>query len=158
MKGIRSAAQNVIQGLVKKPITLNSGGTATTDGAAIEEPWRLGRVVEFQMVGDVPGSSGLTVKVIGKKRSDGNWEALKDKDGNDLAFTASKLADGAALETGSLYGSIPVSKLDAEKYSAITLRAANAEATNVVWAATYQIRDLYELPSSQVDDLVSKLA
>lgn len=134
-----------------------SVGQATVVGPAITEPWRTGRQVSFILLGGVLGAAvAITAKIEGLKRSDGTtWEALKQNDGTtDLVFPTAKTADAAALENGALLGTVDVSRILGETYSAIRLSLAQATASvTALVGAAYVISDVHEHPTGQVDDL-----
>lgn len=132
---------------------------SAVNGADINEPWKVGRNLAFHLVaGAMVATDALTITVQGKKRSDSAYEAVKDKDGNNLIFTVTKTSDGGALENGHLLGTVDLERFDGNKYSDIRLSAINAVALNVLLAAAYEISDPHARPTGQVDDLLSKQA
>lgn len=148
---------SVVVGLALAP---QSVGQASASGATISEPWRIGRQISFILLGGVFGTAvAATCKLEGLLRSDGaTWQTLKQDDGiTDLGFTASKLADTAALELGALLGTVDVSRLDSTTYKAIRLKyTQSTSAVTALIGAAYVISDLYSRPSTQTDDLFSK--
>lgn len=148
--------ENVFAGVAFVPAAVDD--SPAVNGPAISEPWRLGRNLAFHMLaGAMAATDAMTITVQGLLRSDGTtWEAVKDKDGNNLIFTVAKASDGAALENGHLLGTVDLERFDANTYKSIRLSAVNAVAQNVTLAAAYEISDLYSHPSGQVDDLLSK--
>lgn len=146
--------------VVGMALTPQSVGQASVNGSTISEPWRIGRQLSIILLGGVFGTAvAATCKFYGLRRSDGTtWDVLKEDNGStDLAFTASKLADTAALEGGTLLGTIDVSKFDATTYKAIRIvyNQTTAAVTALV-AACYVISDLYNHPGTQTDDVFSK--
>lgn len=154
MKG-NNFGQRCKLALLSKPVTVKSDATASIDGAALNEPWRKARQIAFFGSADVPAASGLTVKLIGKKRSDASWVVITDKAGADIQFPTAKLGDGGTLETAGLLGVIDVEDLVAETYSDYTLRAANSAATSVVVCLFALLVDLLTIPSDQVDEFAA---
>lgn len=148
MKG-ENALQRMKYHPILKPTAVNN---TTVDGAAISEPWRDGRRIVFGIRADIPGSSDLSCKVIGKKRSDGNWEAVLDKAGAEILFPGAKLEDATDGETVGLLGELDLSRFKAETYSDISLRFINGAATAVVASAWGLVTDLYSVPSGQADE------
>src|SRR5688572_2142078 len=97
LKGNNVAHRQIpVKGL--KPTTINN---TTADTAWINEPWKQGRKLVAIANGDIPASSVMTIKVLGKKRSDGSTVVLKDSGGStDWQFTTTELNDGQTLEGG----------------------------------------------------------
>lgn len=135
-------------------LTLNSGGTATADVLKVSLMPLLGRLVTFLLTAVVPAASGLSIKLIGRKLSDGNWEVVTDKAAADIAIAAGKLGDGQAIETDGIMATVDVEDFKA-KYSEIGLRAANSAATDVVPSGVALVSDLFSEPSNQVDEFDS---
>jgi len=157
-------------GLALKPQDIN---TTKILGEAIEAPWKKGRFLLFDIIAAAFAASDvITVTVQG--RISGSyltstststlepyiWEDVLDKDGNSLIFTAE--ADGGTLEDGSITGSIDLNRLSliaqdgTSKYDALRIVAINANAANVVVGGHYRITDLYEVPGTITDGLISK--
>jgi hypothetical protein len=159
-------------GLALIPQNIN---TTRILGETIEAPWKKGRFLSFQVIGGAfAAADTITVRVEGRIAGTYNhgttttpspylWEAVQDKDGNDLAFDDQDDTD--ALENGHLFGTIDLNRLsiiaqdDESQYDALRLTAINDNAANVVVGATYRITDLFENPGSQSyedDQLLSK--
>lgn len=149
----------VLHGLALETKATGTGGTTT--GATIVEPWHKGREISFLLVGGDHGAAATATCVVqGRRRDNASWEALKNKAGTDLQFTASKLADGGALEDGTLLGTVPLENVDNETYDAMRLLyTRGAQAVDTLVGAAYIISDLYTCPSSQhtADDLYGQL-
>ena len=159
MKG-NNFQHQIQHGLALETQGVGTGGVIT--GKTIKEPWRVGRQISFLLVGGDHGAAATaTCKVQGLKRSDGTtWENLKESDGTtDLEFTASKLADTAELEDGTLLGTMHLSTVDGSTYEAMRLLyTRGAQAVDVEIGAAYIISDLYTVPDAQglKDDLFAK--
>ncbi len=129
---------------------------AATAVAIPDSTLRKGRQLAFRLLaGAFATSATATCSVQGQKRADDAWENLKNGAGTDIAFTASELADGGALEVaGQFLGTVPVSEIDLAKYKAVRLlfTATHATATMVV-AASFTLFDLYDVSGGQVDKL-----
>src|SRR5262245_53287241 len=141
--------------LLFKGIAAQSVSSITSiDGDAITEPWKLGRRLTFLWIfGAFAGTaSGLAI-VQGKKRSDGNWENVVDKDGNALQIPAAKLDDAGALESNPAWASVDLSNIDSTTYSALRARFTNEVAVAMLIACAYILDDLYEIPSGQADEI-----
>lgn len=149
---------NNFQHEIKAGVALvpQSVANATINGATISEPWKIGRQISFILVGGAfAASATATCAVQGLKRSDGTtWEALLNKNGVAVAFPAAKLADTAALENGSLLGTLPLRDINNATYKAlrITFTAIHATATMLV-GCVYVISGARRLPSGQADEL-----
>lgn len=125
----------------------------TVDGAAIIEPWRIGRTLTFLTVGSVPAGAVMSCEVQAQLRSDDSWEDID----SSLAFTPSKLANnGVADETGCLVGELALSAVNSDTYKAVRLRFQNTNASSAIFGVSYVIGDLRHHPSGQVDDLWDK--
>ena len=148
--------ENVEVGLALLPQVV---AAVAKSGATILEPWKKGRTLSFILLGGaMTTDDALTITLQGQKIADDSWAALTDLDGDTLTFTTTKTADAAALDSGSLIGSIPLSKIDGDTYKAVRIVAVNGVAQNVILGAAYVISDLYSAPSSMTDDLLSKVA
>lgn len=135
-----------------------SVASATVNGATIQAPWSYGNQIRFLLLGGAfaAGSSGR-VKVQGQRIDDDSWEALKEYDGTtDLEFTVTALDDAGALENGYLSGTLDLARVDVETYQAIRLTATAENANAQLFAAAYEIFELYETPSGGTDDLWTK--
>lgn len=143
-------------GLALAPQSVNN---AVVNGAAIAEPWSLGRLLSFILIGGAFGTAATgTLIVQGLKRSDGTtWEALKDKDNATLAFPVADLADAGPLEAGAILGSVPLGRVDGITYKSVRLVYDNDVAVAVLIGAAYVISDLYAEPSGQADHLFALL-
>jgi len=134
-------------------------GNSAVNGPAISSPWKIGRYISFLLVaGAMTTNDALTIKVQSQDAA-GTWSDVTEADGTTtLQFTAANTADGGSLESGSLLGTIDLSRFDfpTTDAKAVRLSAINAVAQNVLLSAVYQISDLYTLPGSQADDLLSK--
>lgn len=148
--------QKVVVGLALVPLARGSGVAGT--GATISEPWKIGRQISFLLIGGAQGTAATATCVVQiQKRSDSSWESMLDEAGNALTFTASKLADTAEIENGTILGTIDLSKVSATTHNAMRiLYTRGAQAVNTDFGAAYIISDLYKTPSSQTDDLFSK--
>jgi hypothetical protein len=152
MKG-NVLSQHVVVATALATQTVAAAGTGT--GATLSEPWDIGRQASVLLQGGAVGASATaTCKVEGQKRSDGNWEALKDGGGtNDLQFPVARLADsGGAIENGALIGSINLADVNAETYKAIRIVFVAAVQDYLV-SGTWIISDLIQHPSGQADEL-----
>lgn len=141
-------------------IPAQSIANATVNGAELKEPWTKANQVAIVFLGGAFATSASgRLFVQGKKRSDASWVTLKQWDGTtDLEFTATKLDDAGDGESKSLLGTIDVSRLDSETYSAIRVifTAEHASATQLV-AVGYLLTDMHARPTAQVDELWSKM-
>jgi len=131
----------------------------TVNGSEIKEPWTLGRQLVLTLVGGAIAAGGTNACTVqGLKRSDGTtWEALLDKAGASLIFTASKLQDTAQLENGIVRGCIPLDRVKAGTYKSIRVSFAVTGAFATLVGASYEIVDLFELDQAATDDLFGKL-
>lgn len=145
-----------VTGVALVPQSVNNN---TANGAAISEPWRIGRQLSFILIGGAFGTAVTgTMKVQAQQRSDGSWVQLKAKDGvTDLQFDAALLADASSLENGSALGTLDLARLDADTYKAIRLVYVNAVAQAVLIGAAFVISGVFSTPSGQADNLFSKL-
>lgn len=127
----------------------------TVDGSAINEPWKIGHQMALIASAAIPGASTLTIKLQGKKRSDGTWVDIVDKAASPatVKFTQAKIDDGGQVDGGVLLGTVPLDKLDSTTYSDLRVRAINGTASAVVLTVIALIVDLYSHPGSEVDDL-----
>ncbi len=99
-----------------------------------------------------------TITLQGRKKSDGTFANITDKDGNPLRFTATLLDDGGTLETsGIVCGTYPLAFLDADYDGVrITVQESGNAAMNV--AAVGVLCNLRETQADQVtDDLIAKV-
>lgn len=151
MKG-ENFNQRVKRELVLKPTACNN---TTVNGAWINEPWRKGRQITFLVSLDLPASSSMSVKVIGKRRDNGNTDILVDKAAAEVQFPAAKLVVDGDAETKGLMGTIDLEDIKAETYSDVSLRFINAAVAAAVVEAQAIISDLYDIPSNEVDDLAA---
>lgn len=156
--------------LALKPQNIN---TTKILGETIEAPWKKGRFLVLDVIGAAFAASDvITITVQG--RIAGSyltatstttlepyiWEDVLDKDGNSLIFDAQ--ADVGDLENGHITGTIDLNRLSitaqdgVKKYDALRIVAINANAADVVVGASYRITDLYEVPGSLTDGLLSK--
>ncbi len=131
----------------------------THEGETISEPWKIGHLLTFLFLG---GAFAATVDgaivIQGLKRSDGTtWEALKDKDGNNLVVTPTKLDDGGALENGIIVGSIPTEDIDSGTYMAVRAHYTESGNAAALVAGAAIITGLRDVPSGDTDDLLSKV-
>jgi len=141
-------------------LATQSISNTTVNGAAILEPWSIGRQLVITLVGGAIAAGGTNACTVqGLKRSDGTtWEALKQKDGTtDLIFTASKLQDTAQLENGVVRGCIPLDRVKGSVYKSIRISFAVTGAFATLVGASYEIVDLHEMDEVATDDLFSKL-
>ena len=139
--------------------TQSVGQSATATGVTIDTPWIHGRQLSFLLVGGDHGAAATaTCKVQARQISDAQWVTLKEADGTtDLGFTAANLADTAALEDGTLLGTIDMGFLNGDVYDAVRLLyVRGAEAVSALVGAAYIISDLYGHASGTVDDLFPK--
>lgn len=146
--------ENVKTGVALVPQNINN---SAVNGADIKEPWKSGRNLALHLIAAAMAATDvLTITIQGKKRSDGVYEAVQDRNAVDLIFTVSKTSDGGALENGVLLGTIDLERVDGNKYSDLRISAINAVAVNVLLACIYEISDVYSRPTGQVDDLLEK--
>jgi len=141
-------------------LAAQSISNTTVNGAAIVEPWAIGRQLVLTLVGGAIAAGGTNVCTIqGLKRSDGTtWEALKQKDGTtDLTFTSTKINDTQQLENGIVRGCIPLDRVKAGTYKSIRVSFAVTGAFATLVGASYEIVDLFELDQAATDDLFGKL-
>lgn len=153
---MRNFQHSHLCGLALAPQSVNN---AVVNGAEIKEPWSLARQLTFIVTGGAFGTAATgTLKVQGLKRSDGTtWEALKDKDGNDLAFPVADVADAGPLENGCVIGTLPLGRVDGVTYKSVRLVYDNDVAVAVLIGASYVLSDLYVEPSGQADRLFALL-
>lgn len=146
--------ENVFAGVAFIPAVVSN---TPVNGVTISEPWQKGRnLALLLLIAAMTTNDALTVTVQGRKRSDGNWEAVKDKDGNNLTFTVSKTSDTGAGENGCLLGTVDLQRKYGTTYNAIRVSAVNAVAQNVVVAVAYEISHVFNAPTGQADDLLAK--
>jgi len=157
-------------GLALKPQNVN---TTKILGETIAAPWKKGRFLLLDIIAAAfAASDSITITIQG--RIAGSyltatstttlepyiWEDILDKDSNSLAFTAE--ADGGDLENGHITGTLDLCRLSiiaqdgSSQYDAIRVTAINSNAANVVVGAVYSITDLYEVPGSITDGLLTK--
>jgi len=128
-------------------------------GVTIKEPWTRGRQIAFLLMG---GAQAATVdgkmEIQGLQRDDGTtWATLKEYDGStDLEFTVTLLDDAGDFENGLVLGTIPLSHVDSETYSAIRVKYTEGGNAASLICVGYVIYDLFEKPSGMTDDLFSK--
>lgn len=148
------AGYDEVAGLALAPQTVNN---AQADGVDIKEPWSIGRVIWFLLnLPTILAATQLHVYCYGKKRSDGSYVRLQDVNGVDLEIPVAKLATGGAGSAAVLFHSLDLSRVDSTTYSALRISLKNDNATaQVVGGVTYEIGDLYALPSSQVDEWIA---
>ena len=162
--------EQVEAGLALKPQDIN---TTKILGETIETPWKKGRFLLFDIIGAAfAASDSITVTVQGRiSGSSGEatststlepyiWEDILDKDDNSLAFDAE--ADAGDLENGHITGTVDLNRLSLtsqngfREYDALRIVAINGNAANVTVGASYRITDLYEVPGTLTDGLLSK--
>lgn len=139
------------------------------EGATILNAHKVGRQLSFILAaGAMAATDALAIEVEGSLDGGTTWENVKDKDGNDLVFTLSKVSDGGQLEDGVLIGTIPLDRAnkrdltndsvrDTPFYDAYRITAVNAVAQDVLLSAVAVISDLFERASVEVDDLLLKV-
>lgn len=134
-----------------------SVGQATVNGTAIAAPQKWGRQIMFVMQGGTFGTSvAATCTVEYSTNGGSSYAAVDDKDGNDLVFTASKLADAGTLEHGYLLGTLDLSMLHADTtHIRLTYVQATGAVTALIACMAY-VFDLYTHGSGETDDLFSK--
>lgn len=125
----------------------------TFDGAAVSEPWLLGQWLVLLLSAVIPATTVLTVKVQGKKRSDGLWEDYLDRSGALVKFTQAKIDDGGQADGGVVLGSVNLQSTDSTKYSDLRARVINGAATAAVVTLLGIVTPLYTAPGTEVDDL-----
>ena len=140
-------------GLALKPQTING---ATVDGEDILVPQFYGRQVSFRLLAGAFAAVAQLVVKIEEEDSAGTLTFVQDKNGADLQFTATKTVDGGELENGSLLGTVDCSFLALDT-KIIRLKVQETASQNALVAASYEISDLYKVPSGQDDDLFDKL-
>lgn len=149
MKGKKSFQQSHAIAAVCKPTTINN---TTADVLKVSLAAPAGRKVSFLFTGDVPATSVITVKLLGKKISDGLYEVITDKAAAEIAVAAGKLQDGNAIETTGLMATVDLEDIKGvSKYSEIALRPGNGAATAFIFAGIALWADLHSEPSGQED-------
>lgn len=156
-------------GLALVPQVVN---TTEILGETIEAPWKKGRFLLFDVIGAAfAASDSITVTVQGRIAGTYNhgttttpspylWEDVLDKDAASLAFDAE--ADAGDLENGHITGSLDLNRLSitaqdgVSEYDALRITAINGNAADVIIGASYRISDLYEVPGTITDGLISK--
>lgn len=132
------------------PQSISAGATA--NGTRIVKPGLLGR--QLTLIAAFAANAGVTVLTIGVGFSLNNgtsWANVKDKGGStDLTFTAANTIAGATV----LLGTIPLNKARDADFRVEVRTVTGGTATLSVVAV---ISDLYTVPGTQVDDLLTKL-
>lgn len=132
--------------------------SGTVDGDTVDLLGLGASYVTFVVTADsVASGATLAIVVQGQRRDTGAWETLKEADGTtNLAFTASKLADGAELETNKyLAGSVEVGRLS-KLYKAVRISATESGGAAVDIAAMWHASDLTLNEGGAADDLLEK--
>lgn len=140
-------------GVAIVPQTVNAA--ATLEGTVIENPHLMGQTLEFRIIaGSLNSVTVLTIRPMGRRADDGNWERIgtqhdPDGDTTELQFDAADTIDGEALENGSLRGTLPISRL---RYDAYRLDVDVVTGANVTLGAVYNIFDLHDTEVNQQKD------
>lgn len=147
--------EDSISGVAILPQAMTAG--QAYDGATITKPHLKGRLLQFiVMSGALTSVSALKIKVQGMTAA-GDWEDVQSDTAHgtavDLQFDAAETLDDADLENGVLMGHVPIDRLPYESYRLVveTLTGGNA-----VIGAVYLIKDLFDHPSPQKDQLFFK--
>ncbi len=137
------------------PQTINN---ATVNGTDIVEPFRTGRqLVFFFMGGSWPANTDFRLRVFGKRRDTGAYDALLGKDNvTALEFTQTKLDDAGAGENGALIGTLYANEVDLETYGAFRVTLQNVAATAAIAGVGHFVADLYSHPSATPDELFAQ--
>lgn len=157
----------IVPGLAIAPQAI---GTTPVTGTTISLPWEQARKLTFFGIGGaLVAADALTVKVQARRKGTSTWDDVQDNTGAaDLTFTVSKLSDTGAIENGAVIGTVdlgrlrtgtggnlpPVSSVQYE-YDALRLNAVNANNTTPgIVGFGYMLWDLFQKPSTTVDDLL----
>lgn len=152
---IRNFHHDHLVGLALKPQSITS---ATVNGPDIVEPWVKGDTLALILLGGTFATNAdAAVRIQGKKRSDGNYVTLTDKNSATLQFPVTLLDDGGEAESAARLGTIPLEEIDAETYSALRVVAQESGGGAVLLGVGYVISGLRNKVSGQVDDLFSLL-
>lgn len=139
-------------GVSVPPQTINA---ATVNGADIVEPFRIGRQLVFIFLGGTFAvGTDFRLRVFGKRRDTGAYEALLGKDKvTPIEFTQTKLDDGGAGENGMLLGTLYANEVDTETYGTFRVTLQNVGAANGLAGVGHFIADLWSHMSATPDEL-----
>lgn len=152
---IRNFHHEHLVGLALAPQSITS---ATANGPDIKEPWTKGdQLVLLLLGGAFAANADGAVRIQGKKRSDGTYVTLTDKNSATLQFTVTLLDDAGGAESAAVLGTIPLGAIDNETYSALRVVAQESGGGAMLLGVGYIIAGLRNKVSGQTDDLFAKL-
>jgi hypothetical protein len=129
---------------------------ATADTPTMVEPWKVARQAAILVHAIIAADSVVTVKVLGRLRSDGSTlEVMKDSAGNDWTLTPAQVADGGIADAGGVggFGTIDLGRIDGAKYDGVAFRVGNSHADNMPVCVAQFLFDLYAHPGDAAEGL-----
>ena len=157
----RTFHEAVLQALALEPQSIAGDGVAV-DGALVLAPAGQGRALVFAVAYGDPGDtndSELSIAVEGTEDAEAaspTYEAVQDKDGNDLVFdTIAIVGTASGAAAGVVLGTVPIERLP---YNGYRISVTNTNTKDAVIASAQALLvDVLDKPTGQLDGLLEKV-